>query len=245
MRIIKYLSILAMTSMLLISGCVDLSDSNSDTNSNSETENLDVWYFPNTDLYFSINNKGEVNIHNCSLNDGYVIDNFLSATLNNDVLELLYNGKSMATYIVENNGETNNLIVNDELIIPFLIASEVPNTCSNDAIEITYFSPEEATEGVETLFIVNFDYRLTKNSAEIQLGFTSSANGSYRPTSEETLLINESGVGSSSLTVNHIPELFENVPLFFLHINMSPQNIDGPYSPYATDRELITILPSL
>jgi len=219
---------------VLISGCGSSSD-------NSLNESSEVWFFPDTNDYFEIKKSGVVSLYECSLHDGYVVDDALSGVVNNGELELFFEGGDSTIFYIESNGEVNSLVI-DEFNISFDIVNEIPNSCDDDAIEITYFSPEDAIEGVETEFVVNFDYRLSSSeSAIIEIGFTKDEVGTFTLTNSE-LEVLEPGTSSGSLTVSVFPSLIQNSQPYRLHIIMyEPVEPGESFSPTAEDSEIINV----
>lgn len=90
----------------------------------------------------------------------------------------------------------------------YIKESSLPVVCYGDAIEITYFTPETAIEGVPTTFLVNFDYRLSSvDSATVYLGFnTDFVNGFSL--SDNTLGITEQGTGTGSFSQEVSPVFY-------------------------------------
>ena len=93
------------------------------------------------------------------MNDGYVVDDSLSGFIEDGKPELIEEGGVPFVFDIERNEEANRLVI-ENVSIPFSVENENPNSCNSDAVE-----------GIETEFVVNFDYRLaTSDSAIIAIG---------------------------------------------------------------------------
>lgn len=231
---LKMKSIIPTTLLgLFLVGCG--SDSKDDT-----SEYSGLWYYLESDTYFDISNSGSLSSYSCTLNDGYVIEKNISGVIEGNSLQIIDNGVETSVFTLERD-DTVLTIASDEITLLFEKSDPIPNGCLGNAIEISFSSPLEAIEGIETSFIVNFDYRLTAASADVEIGFTSDESGSYTISAQESFSIDESGLGSGSLMVDEVPVIFENLAPYYLHINMSPKDTEGPYSPYASDKTLISV----
>ncbi len=237
LRISKLKIILSVASLLILCGCGGGSNSEG-TEVIVEDNNSEIWYFQDTNLYLLISDDGESKIYQCSLYDGFVEDTTASGFRDGNELEISIDGGEAQHYLIDDD---QNLIFED-IVIPYSIASEIPDVCTDDAIEITYYTPNEASAGVEVEFLVNFDYRLTGEEAVIELGFTSDKDGSYTMSDQDSYEISSSGTGSGSLSVIHLPTFLGGSIRHYLYINMSPRDSGAEYYPFATDKKLITIL---
>lgn len=234
----KLIEIILLMSVTLFFGC------GGSSNSSPINESAEIWYFPDFNFYFSISRQGEVSVYRCSLYDGFVEDTTVSGWREGNQLEIFYGDEMSQQYLVEGGENQSLLYVDHDISVSFESALEIPTLCNDNAIEISFYSPEEVVEGVETEFVVNFDYRLVNEDGLVEVGFTAYADGTYTILQQASFEINTAGMGSGSLVVNHIPISLEGSTPYYLHLNMSPLAQSGPYSPYATDHKLITILPN-
>ena len=114
-------------------------------------------------------------------------------------------------------------VTNDDLEFNenYTLVSSIPATCENDAIEITSVDPDMVTEGEETTFIVNFDYRLaSKASGIIYLGFNTRVATQYILTDEKKL-IDQPETSSGSLSGVAIPVTYTAPDNFGAYVNIS------------------------
>jgi len=229
--------ILSFASILFVCGCGGGSDAKG-TEVVDENNSSEIWHFQDTNLFFSIGNDGETKVYRCSLYDGFVEDNTLSGFRDGSELEMSIEGGEIQRYLIDEN---QNLIIGDNLT-PYSVVSEVPAVCTDDAIEITYYTPIETSVGVEVEFLVNFDYRFTGEEAVIELGFTSDEDGSYTISQQDSYEVSSSGIGSGSISVSHSPIFLGDSIQYYLHINMDPIDPGNEFYPFATDKKLISIL---
>jgi hypothetical protein len=224
-----------LLSALLISSC-------NNESSGGEVDSLEVWYLTQANVYLTIDSTGDVRSYECSVSDGYVQETDVSGQLIGNQMVISNSGSEDLIYTVE-LGE-NQRLVHEEYEVPFEVAFEVPSTCNDDAIEITYFSPEEAPEGIETEFLLNFDYRVASSeNMIIEIGFTFDQDGGFVLTNDE-LEVSSLGVSSGTLTAHYVPEIFENSEPFKMYVVMyQARDNSGRFSPTASDEVLINVIP--
>ena len=198
--------------LIFISGCNIISNSDSNTEINKYAGN---WYSQEIDYYIRITNDGKVYKHYCSIDDGYESDGSLYGIVINDALTYVIGDPAQIT------AQENEIsFVDFGLAVSFEKRSEIPEVCNNNAIKITFYSPEEATEGELTTFVINFDYRLSSPpSAIIRVGVAPRRSEDFIQPDVE-LIITEKGLSSGSLTVQIKPLFFADKQLFKLYILM-------------------------
>lgn len=203
--------------------------------SGSDELDFNGWYIPEQDTYLKVYDDGGVELLICTISNGYVADNSISGTLIGSELTINNSYGEFISNLVESQGEWSLISTETSYEAPIIKAFQLPVSCEGDVIEITSYSPEQAVAGVETEFILNFDFRLsTLNEAVIESGYTASSEGNFYLTNNE-LEVTSPGLSSGSLMVVASPELFENAEPFRLHVIMySPLDAeDGSFIPIA------------
>jgi hypothetical protein len=203
---------------MFMAGC----ELNEDSSTSSDAEHIEtsqavIWYLPEFDAYYKFLNN-IIYSYRCSINNGYKLFRTQSGFISEESITFTDN-EAPVTNDIEMQDGNNGLIIDDDFSYPFKLVTDIPLVCDGDAVEITYFSPEEVEEGVETNFVVNFDYRLASaENAVIDLGFT---------TEKDTFIIagdkfeiTERGTSSGSLTARYIPTSIEGGFPFQIHITM-------------------------
>lgn len=210
-------------------------------NTNDQEDNHIIWYLSNSNSYISIDADDDVRFYRCTLYDGFAEETSVYGFRKANNLFIYSDGAVEPSEYQIIESESSYLSF-DDLQIPFEVVSEIPTFCNGNAIEIIDVSPTEAIEGMETVFTLSFDYRLTNEEAIVEMGFTSGLDGSYTISQQDSVEIFSSGIGSGAMTVNHVPVLLESLMPYSVHVNLSPMAQDGPYSPFATDSVRITII---
>ncbi len=219
---------------LIIQGCVG-GNGNDDDSSQYEG----IWYSNTYDSYYVIQNNNTIEVKECSVNHGYKTS--YTGTISGNTVTIF--NSDFKLNIVED--ELNFSIDGINIAAPFAKKSSIPELCTGDAIEITFFSPEIAIEGDLTTFIVNIDYRLVSaNSGTIHLGFNTNTEEptSFRLT-DSSFEIENTETGSASLTAVINPVYYAPPYEFLLYVNLSPSHTTGPWIPFANALTPVVITP--
>ncbi len=227
----KFLNGLALISVTALAGC--------GSGDGEKTDNVALtFYVSDGDRYLQITDDGYANFLKCTVNDGYVVDELITGVYADDLLTLTIFEDEYPYSLTEADGIYT--LVGDEETIVLDSVAEVPVTCVNDALEITSFTPEYAEVGVETEFLVNFDYRLASlESAVISAGFTLFPIGGFIPLNA-TLEISKQGISSGSFVVSTVPKYF-NEGDFKLHLAMHQPPVDGDIDIVIEDSVIIDV----
>jgi hypothetical protein len=111
-----------------------------------------------------------------------------------------------------------------------------------DYIEITSVQPETVTEGEETSFVIEYDFSLaTEGKGMIYAGFNDDSSTPQTYYVQGVLYIPERMTGSESITISTTPILHELPETFNVHLNVSPDDHDEPWTPLASDTWQITV----
>ena len=203
------------------------------------SEYAGIWYDIEYDRYIEVFSNGDYVLYRCTVNDGYVTNGEILGNFNGDELTV-YHTSGDETLSVE-RVENGIIIIEDGYTFLHEKAEKIPETCSGDAVDITYHSPESAKVGELTTFIVDFDYRLTSSShAMISIFFTSSQYGSI--TSKKRIEVFPTELESDTLTDDTIPLIFENGEPFELYVIMSDlEDGEWKYKRLSTDSVIINV----
>ncbi len=191
----KFLNGLLFVSVIALAGC--------GSGNGKQTDNVALtFYLSESDYYLQITDSGDARYFKCSINDGYVPIVGFSGKYQGDQLTTSFFGEESSVTLTEIDGIYTGVDEEGEITTLDKV-NEVPASCANDAIEITSFSPENAIAGVESEFVVNYDYRfLSSGSAFIFSGLVSPHLGGI-PFSKKIEL--SSGTSSGSFTTKIIP----------------------------------------
>ncbi len=213
----KFLNSLALICVTALVGCGSGSD--------EQTGNVALTlYDSEDDYYLQITDSGEVRYLTCSIHDGYDLEESFSGKYTGDQLTITAFGNEYDLRLTQVDGIYTLVDVEDEATV-LDEASEVPTVCVNDAIEITSFSPERAVAGVETEFVVNYDYRLV--SADTATIFSFLSSPSIGGIFDDKLEIS-AGTRSGSFTKTLVPVNGEEIEAtLFVAMNGAELNDEG------------------
>lgn len=213
-------SILTAVIMSLVIGCGG-SGSGDKKDQENKSKYAGIWYASTIDRYLEIKNDDEVYFRKCSVNDGYKIDPLVSALIFEDEIVEDYFGREIVSELSLSSNSQTLTFGGDREGLSFEKKSALPSICTNNAIDITYYSPMEAFDQESTTFVVNFDYRWTKSvDGRARIGHTFNEEGHFSLTEEEHQ-ISSIGVGSGSIEITITPEFFENGTPFILYATLT------------------------
>ncbi|WP_440905284.1 hypothetical protein ACMZOO_02775 [Catenovulum sp. SX2] len=218
-------------------------------NSTNQEDNefAGYWYSAFADVYLDINRKGHVRLRECSLYEGYSVNESASGQIINDNLKFGEKGFEQ-DFIVSFDGTSLQIasvsdVENGEPTL-FTKQTSIPEKCENDVVEITYYSPKQVQENDLIEFTVDFEYRLSSApNAIIEAGFTSSDSGSFVLTNEE-FEVSSSGIGSGFFTPTTTATAYGSNKTFSLHLIMyvPPTGTAISFSPIASDKVDIRVI---
>ncbi len=185
----KYSKIALVSILLGLVGC------------GSEGRSSDVYYIQERDLYLRIYDNGEVNKYRCSVNHGYQEDVAFSGELDNNQLEVIWNGLDYS-YQLEVNENDSEFILSAgfDVVDSFSGAStstptpspdrflleikeKIPNVCTNSAIDIVSITPETWLANSNNSIAVNYNYRSQhEGDLRIRIAYLNSALPSFQNT---------------------------------------------------------------
>ena len=126
-----------------------------------------------------------------------------------------------------------------------LNTTNIPESCVNNAIEITRVHPTTVKAGTATNFIVGFDYRITKGDGNIQLFFTHNDEGdmktAYKPGGNTPYSLKVTGpkTASGSLQVKYTPKKLSSKINFYVSADLT--ELDNKGEP--TDKHTYDLRP--
>ncbi|MEH6346875.1 MAG: hypothetical protein V7785_17400 [Bermanella sp.] len=185
----KYFQIIAAFILLSLVGC------------GSEGRSSDIYYIQERDLYLRIYDDGEVNKYRCSVNLGYQEDVAFSGELDNNQLDVVWNGL-VYSYQLEAGENDLEFILSAELEVVdafsgastssptpspdrFLleIKEKIPNVCTNSAIDIVSITPETWLVNSNNSITVNYNYRSQhEGDLRIRIAYLNNALPSFQNT---------------------------------------------------------------
>lgn len=113
-----------------------------------------------------------------------------------------------------------------------------------DYLEITSVEPGSVDEGVETSFVISFDYRLvSESSAYVLVGFNDDVAEPNRYPVEDVMVLEAPTAGSETITVSANPVYYELPERYRIYVNLSPLEHGSPWRPLAGDTWEIDVNP--
>lgn len=174
--------------------------------SNNTQSKSDIWYSDYLDQYFVISSKGETQILQCTLNDGYQARAGIQMTIFENEFRKLESGVETSGS-VSRDGDVMHLsgIFRD---LQLLKVDEVPEVCQNNAIEIVSITPESFILGQEATLSITLDYRLVDEGTKvIELGYSES---SHEFIIVKSIEIDQVGSSTYSFTYNLTPSVLDD-----------------------------------
>ena len=242
---------LSLLCLLLLAAC------NGESGTSSEKKQDDnftgFWYEEKSDTYLEIKESGVVLSRTCSLNNGYAIDEYISNKLTGNKLSTTARStvKSGTLALKKEGAELHFSYHSIHAAFPddkspltvsaFTKKDTIPDFCDGDAIEITYYSPKEATEDESTTFTVGYSYRLSSaDEADSTVGFTI--------TDHTLVMFGDStplpkGLGSGSFSFDYAPSVVKDGVTYFVMVYMDINSTENSESKTYLAKKEVKVLP--